>query len=712
MAAVTGILGNAISGITANQIALRNTSTNVANVNNPDYARREAVFQARSLGGVDITEIRRITNDFLTREGLAANSAYGAAAAISTLHDRLQSVYGDPSANNSLPGKLDAMFADLSELQLDPASPIRRSTAIQGIETMLEEVARVAASLQEFRLDADRQVASRVPAINELLFNIHELNQDIVVGKAQSVDVNGLIDRRQQALSELSELVEIRISEQGNGRVDVATPDGTFLVSSTLTELRYSGVAAADPDAIFPRITLHRIDAASGIPNDTGIAFEPHLSSGELRGLLNMRDVQLPEFAEELGEFSAKLIDTLNAIHNDNSAVPAPNQLVGRNTGLLATDAHGFSGTTNLSVVDASGATVVSVSVDFSANQYTVNGGVPVAFGGTLNDVVNAIDAGLGANGSASLSGGVLTIDATNAAHGVAFLQDATAPSDRAGRGFSHFFGLNDLVQAAVPNHYQTGFSVGQAHGFTGGQTMQLKLINSLGQEAIDYTLTIAGTSFNDIITQLNDPITGVGKFATFAMDANGLIAVTPQPGYEDYTLFVPNDQTNRGGTGVSLSQLFGFGPGARQNQATGLVVDPDIVADNNRLALAKLDISAVGGLALSIGDDRGALALDAAENQVQQFSAAGSLSGAPLTLSDYSAQLIASAARAAAQAESVAENREGIREEIRAQLGEISGVNLDEELANLIVFQNAYNASARLIRAAEELLDTLINII
>ena len=82
------------------------------------------------------------------------------------------------------------------------------------------------------------------------------------------------------------------------------------------------------------------------------------------------------------------------------------------------------------------------------------------------------------------------------------------------------------------------------------------------------------------------------------------------------------------------------------------------------------------------------------------------------VTLNDFAGQVVANSARAAAQAETVSQDRTAIRDEILSQVGQVSGVNLDEELANLIVFQNAYNASARMIRAAEELLETLLSVV
>lgn len=703
-----GILGNAVSGLQASQAALRHTSTNIANVNNPDFARRSINFRSRELGGIDIAEITRIADQFLTRESYGAISSAKAAEIVTKLHDRLQSVFGDPNSNGAISAKIDTMFADLSETQIDPTSVVRRGTGLNAVQVVLDELESIATSIQQIRGDANQGIISRVGIANDLLKNIQALNTRIVASKSQGGDANALIDQRQKALNTLSEIMDIRISQQPDGRAFVATTDGIFLVSTGYTEMHYASSSVVNPDTIFPRITLHTVDPNTGQISQAGQALESHILSGELRGLLEMRDVSLPKIAEEIGELAAKLTDQLNAVHNDNSAVPAPNQLLGSNTGLLGGDAHAFTGIANFSVVDANGLTVTSIAADFTNNQYRVNGGAPIAFGGTtIADAVAAINAGLGANGSLIFSNGVMSLTATNAAHGVAMVQDGASPSARAGRGFAHFFGMNDLVKANMPSHYQTGLTSAMAHGFALGSTAQFKFIDSQGKELKDFTVTIAGATIGDVVSQLN---IGIAPYGTFVLDAQGALSVTPAAGYEGSTLFAADDTTGRGATGVGVTKLFGLGPSARQNQAQNMVVRQDIAANTSKLALAKLNVTAPAGIALGVADDRGAIAFHALENKLVNFSAAGHLNGFTSTLSDYSGQFLSNAARLASQAKTISNDKNSIRDEIASQINDVSGVNLDEELANLVVYQNAYNAAARMIKAAEELFQTLLN--
>ena len=87
-------------------------------------------------------------------------------------------------------------------------------------------------------------------------------------------------------------------------------------------------------------------------------------------------------------------------------------------------------------------------------------------------------------------------------------------------------------------------------------------------------------------------------------------------------------------------------------------------------------------------------------------------MTGSTVSLGDYAAQILAKSGLDAARAESLQSDRAALSGEFHNRLQEVSGVNMDEELANLIVYQNAYNASARIITTAREMYDVLINLV
>ena len=106
-----------------------------------------------------------------------------------------------------------------------------------------------------------------------------------------------------------------------------------------------------------------------------------------------------------------------------------------------------------------------------------------------------------------------------------------------------------------------------------------------------------------------------------------------------------------------------------------------------------------------------GAVALQGLQDTVVSFSAAGNLSATSLTLSSYAELLISDISSQAAFTDLGAQDQRALLNELTQRLDNTTGVNMDEELAQLVIFENAYNASARLIAVAQELFDTLLSI-
>lgn len=716
--AVGSILSNALSALQTNQAALNTTSANIANVNTPGYKRRVIEQEALQFGstsaGVGIAEIRRIAATFLAREALKVTSDAARYATEAKVHDSLQGLFGRPDQNSSFTGRLDRVFATVADLSIDPTSVIRRSTLLGDLDGLAGTVSALAGQIQAIRFDVDQQVTATVTAINEALRQIDGLNPLVQRELISGGDAAGLRDQRDQAVRRLAEFMDVRVTEQESGKLYVSTPDGVPLVTEHLHQLDYTPPGPVSSVTIFDPVMVRRVDPTTGALSAQGTNLEEHLNSGTLRGLIDMRSSVLPDIARQVGEFARQVADALNAEHNNSTAVPPRQILTGRNTGLIAGDAHGFTGKTTVSVVAGSGALVSRVDVDFDTNTYSVDGGGPVAFGGTtLGDLVAAINAGLGANGSASLTNGVLTVQASGAGNGIAITQDATTPSARAGRGFAHFFGLNDIFEATAPLHYETGLSASDAHGFSSGQTFHLLLRGPNGQTAIDYTHTIAAGTVGDLVNALNASGTGLGGFVTFALDANGRMTATPTSAFPGYRIEIVDDNTTRGTTGLTVTELFGLGDNAQMDHAAGFSLRADLKGNPDRLAVSRLDLtasSAPGDLVLGAGDNRGALALSAVQSNARAIAPAGSLGALNTTLGTYAGTLLANAGHLAQRSDQSRDENETLKTSINERIEAVQGVNLDEELANMMLYQQSYNAAARLITASNEIFEALIS--
>ncbi len=692
---ITAVLNNAISGLNASQAALQVTSTNIANVNTPGYARSQVFQQTRVLGGVgsgvEIAEVRRIVDKFVAKELRVATAHSGQFDAMSRIHDQIQSLLGDPAANTSLPGKLNSVFETFGSLPLSPDSVPLRTGLVADITALGDEFNRLATSMQQLRAEADRQAGLDIDKVNKALERILDLNQQIQREQISNRSAPGLEEQRDRAIEEIASIIDIRTFDMADGALGISTTSGVALLDNSLRKLVYTPSGAASANSVFSQITVNRVDTTTGIVSSVGHALDAEISSGSLRGWLDMRDRELPNLALEIGEMASQVADEINRIHNDNVAVPPAASLTGRNTGLLGGDPHNFTGQATFFAFDANNDITNQVTIDFGVT------------GPTINDVIAAVNAGLGGDGTMAITNGVLSLTAGGAATGIGIQQDAASPSDRGGRGFSHFFGMNDLIEAKSEAHFDTGVAAGNAHNFTGIINLQLRGPNNDVPVDVNIDLGALGGTFGTIETALDTQFAG---FADFSFGANGELIVTPAAGFEDYKIHIASDGTNRGGTGVNFGQMFGLGDSFRMDAAADFQVAPAIKANPQLISLAKVD--AVGSPSVAASDGRGASLFQELELLEVSFSGAGSLPSLTMTLNDYAAQVLGDAGAKAAQAERLGSDRAALETELRERLSEVEGVNLDEELSNMVVFQTSYNAAARLIQTAREMFDVL----
>ena len=134
---LNAILNSGVSGMLAHQTALNVTSTNIANVQTEGYARKTVEYSSifvNGIGtGVEISEVRRITDEFIAKELRLATAGSEQYKAMSEIYGQLQSLLGDPAANNSLTGKLDNLNSAFAALTVDPTMSVSRTAALNQL---------------------------------------------------------------------------------------------------------------------------------------------------------------------------------------------------------------------------------------------------------------------------------------------------------------------------------------------------------------------------------------------------------------------------------------------------------------------------------------------------------------------------------------------------------------------------------------------------
>jgi flagellar hook-associated protein 1 FlgK len=704
---LNGILSSALSALQTNTAALRVVSNNVANINTVGYDRRVVNEQASVVGGqlsgVSVGDVQRVSDQFLNQEALSANSASSQYAAQSDIFDQLNGMLGQPGDGSALTSQLSDVFSALASASLSPTASASQQGAMTAFQNLASSISTLSSSISGLQTQTDQQVSSSIGTVNSLIQQIYTLNQQATTAQGAGDDASGVLDQRDQAVQSLSQYMDVKTSTDSTGNMTVMTGDGVSLVSGTsYGQLSYAGGNASGS---YGTIQLSNVDPQTGQTIGTATALDPHLNGGSLLGLIQMRDGTLGGLQQELGSFAQQTALAFNAQHNANSAVPPPTTMAGRDTGLTSTDALNFTGKTTVAISDSSGNLVSRVDVDFGAGTLSVDGGASVSIGSTVGSFASALNSALGSNGTASFTNGALTVSA-NGTNGVVVQDDATTPSSRGGAGFSQFFGLNDLFTSAAPSVLATGLSASDAGNFAAGGQMSFALKGTDGSVLKQATVTVAATdTIGAIVGKLNTAFSGS---ATFALGSNGAIAMTPVK--SGAQLNVTNDTTSRGNTGMSFTSLFGIGVQQAGAQAAGFSVNAALTPSTLAFAQSDIDSTTVAGDSiLGSGDSRGLLALQDIGTTQQSFAAAGGIAAQTSSLSDYAGSLYQDVATRSDAATTAATTQSDRLTEAQARQASTSGVNLDEELSNMMIYQQAYSAGARMLTVAQQLYDTLL---
>ncbi|MEY4669106.1 MAG: hypothetical protein RL518_1805 [Pseudomonadota bacterium] len=133
-------------------------------------------------------------------------------------------------------------------------------------------------------------------------------------------------------------------------------------------------------------------------------------------------------------------------------------------------------------------------------------------------------------------------------------------------------------------------------------------------------------------------------------------------------------------------------------------------VTDPQRFAAARDNDTTEGAVAFPSGDGQNAAAIGALKQEVRTFTSAGfSLTG---TFDELYSSTVNFVGATKSKAETDVAVAKAAQVSAQSKRDELSAVSLDEEFANLIKYQKAFQASARIIKTASEILDQLVALI
>jgi flagellar hook-associated protein 1 FlgK len=251
--------------------------------------------------------------------------------------------------------------------------------------------------------------------------------------------------------------------------------------------------------------------------------------------------------------------------------------------------------------------------------------------------------------------------------------------------------------------------SVTTLDAFQGTGTVRIAVTNTAGNivDTVDLDLTALGaTTVSGVVAAINAGLTGNATAAV----SNGNLVITADNSANHIAI---NDSgTAENVTSRGFSHYFGLNDFFTGTDASTLGVRTDLKNDPARISSATLSKTAtVGQRGMTIGDNTAAQKLAGIADTLFAFNAVGGLPAMSLSLNDYAGSMIGLNATRSADAEASFKHRELILENITSRHQSETGVNVDEELASLVLFQNAFTMSARVVQIASEMLETLVNI-
>jgi flagellar hook-associated protein 1 FlgK len=426
-------LFNAVTGLQTNQAALQVTSNNVTNANTVGYTRKVVnqshIVVAGQGAGVEIESVRRYVDEFVAKELRSTTSTLGSLGVSDTYFQRIQDMFGTLESDSSIGAQIGDLAAQLEALAANPESASQMLSVVAAAQDVTRELNSLSKDIQQLRFEADTEIAAAVEIVNTQLEVVDELNAEIARNKVLGLPTGDLEDKRDVALSKISEQIDVNHFTRSTGEVVIFTLSGRTLLHSDPVPLTHTPASSMTASFVYPG-TVDGIDL-------NGVDITTEIGGGRLAALIEMRDTTLPNLTEEISNLAVTLRDEINRIHNEGSGLPAATTLTSSRaqTGTAAT----LTGTVRVTLVNADG-----------TEAYTAAVGAP----GTLDAAgfAAAINAALGGFGgsSASQTGGVVTID--GAGYGVVISGGTVDP----GGGLpttsvSDYLHLNDLFVGDDP---------------------------------------------------------------------------------------------------------------------------------------------------------------------------------------------------------------------------------------------------------------------
>jgi flagellar hook-associated protein 1 FlgK len=423
---LTQALGTALAGLNATQAGLSVISGNIANANTPGYVDQSSNQIEVAAGGdsgssVDVKGINRNLNSLLQNQLWTETSGGSYADTKAGLYQQLQQVYGTPGTAGAFDTSYNNFTTALQALSTSPSSYSSQTAVLGAAQQLTQNLNSMTGGIQALRSQAEQGIADGVTQANQAMATIAQINQQLSSNAPQDGATATLEDQRDQAVTQLSQLMNVNVTKNGNDQISVFTSSGLQLVGTQASQLKFDDRGSLSANSLWNAnpakdgagtITLVASDGTT-----TDLIANKSIQSGQIAAYLEMRDQVLPQAQSQIDELASQMSQSLSNQTANGSPVTSGSQsgftvgvggvLPGNSVQVSYTDALNNPHTVTIVRVDDPAALPLSGSASGTPNDPVIG----VNFAAGMGSVVTQLNAALGSSLQfSSPSAGVLQV--------------------------------------------------------------------------------------------------------------------------------------------------------------------------------------------------------------------------------------------------------------------------------------------------------------
>ncbi len=317
-------LSIAMSGLRANQAAMSLVSSNVANAETPGYVRKTLDQVTTNSGpygsNVQIVGVNRELDQYIQAQLRTETSGAGYASLRSNFLQQLQSIYGNPGSVGTLEDAFNGLTTAVQALSTSADSQSARIGVVNAANVLASQLNSMTQGIQTLRGAAETGISDSVNTANNLMSQIASINNQLSAnplgGTSTDASTAALLDQRDQYITQLSELMDIRVTTSGANQVTVFTSSGVQLVGNEAARLSFNAQGTVSPNTLWnsdpSKSNLGSVVLSYANGGSIDLTATGGIKSGKIAAYTELRDKTLVEAQNQLDQFAATLSSALS----------------------------------------------------------------------------------------------------------------------------------------------------------------------------------------------------------------------------------------------------------------------------------------------------------------------------------------------------------------------------------------------------------------